>query len=80
MLSMSLDIVVFMKNFKIHDISEVIYDEEKEDVVYRTLYTFEVEKYEEGKSIGKFIKVNDPIGKVKEKIALSESLIEKAIA
>ena len=28
LLSMSLDIVVFMKNFKIHDISEVIYDAE----------------------------------------------------
>ena len=80
LLSMSLDLVIFMKNFKIHEIAEVLYNEEKEEVYYHPLFAFDVEKYEEGKSIGSFQKLNDPIGKVKEKIELSKSMIEKAIA
>ena len=80
LLAMSLDLVIFMKNFKIHEISEVIYHEEKEDVTYNPLFQLKVEKYEEGKSIGNFEKINEPIGKVKEKIALSSEIIAKEIA
>ncbi len=71
LLSMSIDVVIFMKNFKIHEIAEVIYDEEKDDVAFNLLYKFEVDRYEGNKSIGHFVKVNDPIGRVKEKIELS---------
>lgn len=79
LLSMSIDLVIFMKNFKVHEIAEVIYDEDIDDVSYNILYEFEVESYENGKSIGKFVKVNDPIGKCKEKIELNEHEIERIL-
>ena len=71
LLSMSVDLVVFMKNFKVHEIAEVLYDEEKDDVTYNQLFRFEVERYENGKSIGRFVTLNEPKGRVKEKIELS---------
>lgn len=80
LLSQSIDIVIFMKNFKIHEITEVIFDEEMQDVKYNVLFEFEVEKYENGKSVGHFKKVNDPIGRTKEKILLSENEIERILS
>ncbi len=71
LLSMSVDLVIFMKNFKIHEISEVMYNKETDDVEYNTLFKFETEKYEAGKSLGKFVTLNEPIGRIKEKIELS---------
>ena len=49
----------------------MLYSKETDDVEYNPLYRFETEKYEEGKSIGKFVKLNEPIGRIKEKISLS---------
>lgn len=80
LLSMSIDIIIFMRNFKVHEIAEVIYDEEINDVTYNILFEFEVDRYENGKSIGKFVKVNDPIGKCKEKIELNSFEIERNLA
>lgn len=71
LLSMSVDLVIFMKNFKIHEISEVMYNKETDDVEYNTLFKFETEKYEAGKSLGKFVTLNEPRGRIKEKIELS---------
>lgn len=71
LLSQSIDLIIFMKNFKIHEIAEVLYDSKKDDVKYNPLFEFEVEKYEKNKSIGNFKKLNEPVGRVKEKIMLS---------
>lgn len=79
LLAMSVDVVIFMKNFKIHEIAEVIYDEEIQDVRYNILFEFKVDRYESGKSIGHFEKVNDAINKVKEKIELSTTEIERVL-
>ncbi len=68
LLSMSVDLVIFMKNFKVHEISEVLYNQETDDVEYNPLYEFEVEKYEDGKSIGYFKTLNEPCGRIKDKI------------
>ena len=80
LLSLSVDLIIFMRNFKVHEIAEVIYDEEIDDVAYNILFEFEVDRYENGKSIGRFVKVNDPIGKSKEKIELSEYEIERILS
>lgn len=79
LLAMSVDVVIFMKNFKIHEIAEVIYDEEIQDVRYNILFEFKVDRYENGKSIGHFEKVNDAINKVKEKLELSTTEIERVL-
>lgn len=71
LLSMSVDLVIFMKNFKVHEISEVLYNPETDDVEYNPLYEFKVEKYVDGKSIGKFKSLNKPKGRIKEKIKLA---------
>ena len=80
LLSMSIDLVIFMKNFKIHEIAEVVYDETIDDVQYNILFRFNVERYEEGKSIGFFQKINEPIGKCKDKIELSNYDIERILS
>lgn len=80
LLSMSIDLIIYMKNFKVHEISEVIYNPEIDDVEYNPLFEFEVEKYEGGKSIGKFRVLNEAKGKAKEKIELSQFEIEREYA
>lgn len=80
LLSMSVDVVVFMKNFKIHEIAEVLYNDETQDVEYNILFRFNVERYEDGKSVGHFEIVNEPIGRCKEKIDLSSYEIERILA
>ncbi len=68
LLAMSVDVVIFMKDFKIYEIAEVVFDEEVNDVKYNLLFEFDVQKYRDGKSIGCFKKVNELSGKLKEKI------------
>ena len=76
LLANSLDIVVFMRNFKVHEITEVLYDEENDDVKYNKLFEFETLKYENGKSKRKFRKINEPVGKAQKKIELYKEEIE----
>lgn len=80
LLSMSIDIVIYMSNFKVQEITEVYYDNENDDIAYNPLFEFKVEKYEEGKSIGKFKKVGKPLERVKTKIDLYKKEIERAMA
>ena len=70
LLAASVDVVIFMKDFKICEIAEVIYDREVDDVRYNLLFKFEIQKYQDGKSSGCFKKINEPLGKLKEKIEL----------
>lgn len=80
LLSMSLDLIVYMNNFKVQEIAEVVYNKEDEKIEYNPLYEFEVEKIENGKSIGRFKKVNNPIVTVKRKIEISKPKIERCLA
>lgn len=77
LLSSSLDIIIYMNNFKVQEIVEVDYDEETDDIKYNSLYEFKLEKYENGKSIGKFKKIKNPSGRAKRKIDLNKSEIER---
>ena len=79
LLAQSLDIVVYMNNFKVQEITEVMYDEENDDISYNPLYEFKVEKYEKGKSIGKFKKIGKPMERVKKKLELNKLEIENII-
>lgn len=80
LLSMSIDIVIYMSNFKVQEITEVYYDNENDDIAYNPLFEFKVEKYEKGKSIGKFKKIGKPIERVKTKIDLYKKEIERLMA
>lgn len=70
LLGFSLDLVIYMNNFKVQEIVEVNFDKEKDDVVYNPLFEFKIDKYVKGKLVGKFRKINKPCGKVKEKLEL----------
>ncbi len=80
LLSYSLDLIVYMNNFKVQEIVEVGYDEEIDDIVYNPLFEFEVEKYVQGKSIGKFKQIGKPKGRVKKKFELSKGDIERLMS
>jgi len=77
LLGSSLDIVIYMNNFKVQEITEVLIDKENDEILYNPLFEFKVERYEKGKSIGKFKRINKPIGRVKEKIDLCKYEIER---
>lgn len=80
LLSTSIDLVIYMNNFKTQEITEVYYDEEQDDIAYNPLYEFKLDKYENGKSIGKFKKIGKPLEKVKTKIDLYKKEIERQMA
>lgn len=80
LLSMSIDIVIYMSNFKVQEITEVYYDNESDDIAYNPLFEFKIEKYEKGKSIGKFKKIGKPTERVKTKIDLYKKEIERLMA
>jgi len=77
LLSFSLDIIIYMNHFKIQEIVEVGYDEEKNDIAYQPLFEFKLERYENGKAVGKFKKISKALGKVKRKIELNKLEIER---
>ena len=79
LLAASLDIVIYMNNFKVQEIVEVGYNEENEDIEYNSLFEFKLEKYENGKSVGKFKKLNKPTGRAKKKIDLNKNEIERIL-
>lgn len=79
-LSTSIDLIIYMNNFKVQEITEVYYDEENDDISYNPLYEFKMDKYENGKSIGKFKKLGKPLSRVKTKIDLYKKEIERQMA
>ena len=79
LLAASLDLVIFMSNFKVQEITEVLFDEANDDITYNPLFEFKLDRYENGKSIGKFKKINKPVGRVKEKIDLNKLEIERLL-
>jgi pilus assembly protein CpaF len=79
LLSMSVDVIVFMKNFKVQEITEILYDPIKDDIEYNPLFEFKVEGYENGKSKGYFRTLNNPKGRAKEKMELNKAEIKRIL-
>lgn len=68
-LAQSVDLIVYMKNFKIYQICEVGFSY-KEGIEYDELFSFIPEKNENGVILGKFEKRQNPKRRVKSKMAL----------
>ncbi len=77
LLGYSIDIIIYMNNFKVQEITEVSVNQDTDDIEYNPLFEFKLDKYENGKSIGKFKKNNSPKWRVKSKIDLNKSEIER---
>ena len=69
-LAQSIDLIIYMKNFKVYEICEVEFFYEK-GVRYRKLFEYRLKVAEDGGVEGIFEKVNEPSGKVIEKIKLA---------
>jgi pilus assembly protein CpaF len=79
LLSLSVDIVIFMRNFKVQEITEIIYDKEKDDIEYNPLFEFKIDCIENGRSKGYFRILNKPIGRVKEKLEMNRNEIQRIL-
>ena len=76
LLSQSLDVVIFMKNFKVYEICEVVYDEAKNDTAYHPLFSYH-EEIQDGKVRGYFLKLAEPTERLQEKLYFVEEMGEE---
>jgi pilus assembly protein CpaF len=77
LLAESVDLILYMKNFKVQEISEVILDNENNTVSYNPLFRFELQEIVDGEMKGTFNKVSDPVRKVKSKLSLSQKEFDR---
>lgn len=73
-LAQSVDIVIYMKHFKIEEMLEVTFDKEKGEIVYNPLFKLYIEKITDREIKGQFKKENNP--KERVKIKLDQSSLE----
>lgn len=63
----NIDVLVFMKDFKVMQISEVCgYDYEKQNLIFNRVFEYQIDKVEE-RYISKFVKINESCEKVLNK-------------
>lgn len=76
-LANSIEIIIYMKNFKIQEITEIGYDYNKNEIIYNPIIKFNIEQIVENKSIGYYSKLGDLKFSAKEKIDLNVFEINK---
>lgn len=76
-LGTSVELIIYMQNFKIKEITEVYYDIKKQEVIYNKLFEFVIDRIIDGKMKGYFKKLNEPMYIVKNKIDINEFEIER---
>lgn len=76
-LGTSIELIIYMQNFKVKEITEVYYDTLNQRVIYNKLYEYCIDKIIDGKMQGYFKHINDPMYNVKEKIGINEYEIKK---
>ncbi len=77
LLAESVDLIIYMKNFKVEEISEVMSDRKTEVIKYNALFKFEIKEVTDGEVKGVFRKAGKPKGKVREKLLLSRNEFER---
>ena len=77
MLTNGIDLVIFMKQFKVHEVTEIVgYNHEEKRIITNPLWKYEVVKEEDGILEGQFVKLNDYTDKIGKKISIIESELE----
>ena len=69
-LAQSIDLIIYMKNFEVHELCEIEFSYEK-GVHYRKLFEYKPQIKENGESNGLFEKINEPSEKIISKIRLA---------
>ncbi|MGE5329019.1 MAG: ATPase, T2SS/T4P/T4SS family [Deltaproteobacteria bacterium] len=73
LLADSIDLIVYMKNFKVAEISEIIRDKEKRTISCNQLFKYKIREIVDGETKGLFLKLQEPKQKVKHKLELSRN-------
>ena len=68
LLADSIDLIIYVKRFKVVEISEVIIEESSKQVKYNPLFQFSIKEFVDGEMKGIFIKAGHPMQKVKDKL------------
>lgn len=69
MLAASIDVVIFLKKYKVVEVVEIIgYDEEKDRINVHPLFGFDIEYETDEKLIGRFVKYGEMSGRLKKKL------------
>ncbi|MBE5821721.1 MAG: CpaF family protein [Clostridiales bacterium] len=76
-LGTSIELIIYMQNFKVKEITEVYYDIKKQEIIYNKLFEFVIDKIIDGKVQGYFKKINDPKYIVKNKFDINELEIKR---
>lgn len=69
-LAQSIDLIIYMKNFKIYEICQIDFSYEK-GINYRKLFEYKYKELENGEISESFEKINEVNGKTKSKIRIS---------
>jgi len=77
LLADSVDLIVYMKNFKVAEISEIILDKQKGTVNYNYLFKYKTKEIIDGESKGLFLKVQEPKQKVKQRLEISRKEFQR---
>lgn len=78
MLANGIDLVVFMKDFKVHEITEIVdYDHHERRIITNPLWKYKVTKEKNGLSDGMFLKLHDFTEKIARKINVIDSESEE---
>jgi len=74
----NIDVVVFMKDFKIMEITEVAgFDYEKQKIIFNKVFEYKISK-ERGEYVTEFKKINESCEKVNKKILYSEYMNDRS--
>lgn len=77
LLADSIDLIVYMKNFKVAEVSEIIFDRQKRTITYNHLYRYKTKEIIDGESKGVFIKMQEPKQKLKQKIEINKKEFQR---
>lgn len=73
LLAESIDLVIYMKNFKIEEVSEVLLEKKHGNVKINPLFKFETRQVIEGELKGIFKKTGEPMQKARVKLSISHT-------
>lgn len=77
LLADSIDIIVYMKNFRVEEVSEITFDRQKRMVGYNHLFRYNIEEMIDSEIKGIFQKLNEPEQKVKKKLNIGKNEFQR---
>ena len=77
LLAQSVDLIIYMRNFRVSEIAEVIFNGKDGHVEYNVLFRFDVRGITDGEMRGIFLETGEPRQRVRKKLAISKNEMER---